>query len=684
MSGSTTTRRLRRTAALTVMLALSLTSLVRALDDYVLGSPQNGYMPDFDQVRTAGPLVFDGMSFYPDPPGLPNSGVMYCVPTASIDVMAYLANHGYPSAIPGAPLSWQSQDQYDLVTAAIAQMGVFMETHPVDGTLGKGRSGTQEWIDTFIGPDTFVVDSTYAKNSYGPNLYEIAAAALSGQLVIMNVGWYDEVTTGHWVRTGGHQTVVTGTTQNDGYFVDGCQVRFRDPGSGGDAQTQSTFSNTTKTVDYISGQFSNSDDPIAYSNRTMARLLGYGSGAKKGFIQGYYKITPLFGIGGNGLQLDFVNPYPVGPEPLPFLASQPVQGGASLADFAIHPLKTCVFYTMRDASGAVLPEVRCLDRLSGESTIALVASAPSALAFGGSQRLYTVDGNCVNAYDLDPTSLVGSYCIGATIDAIAVDDVNDRVFAVSTELGVLIVLDENLETAVELPLPTVLPLGGSVSMATDPKSGDLWIKGSSSETVCCLRYVPGTVDPATGATTSPTVIVIECFSDPSLAGGTGIDCSGGEHIFWVKGGIVHEHARNAAGGWSEVSDSPFAGMAAQVKFVLARAAENRNEEERADAANTHLLPDAPEQAFRRGDCNGDLAFDIADAIRTLSFLFAGDVAPNCLDACDSNDDGAADIGDAIYALSTLFSGGLTPPAPYEECGNDPTSDSLNCASYPCE
>ena len=90
-------------------------------------------------------------------------------------------------------------------------------------------------------------------------------------------------------------------------------------------------------------------------------------------------------------------------------------------------------------------------------------------------------------------------------------------------------------------------------------------------------------------------------------------------------------------------------------------------------------------SFGRGDSNADNAFDIADAIFTLSYLFAEDSPPTCLDAADANDDGAIDIADAIAILGHLFGGAAPLPEPFGECGIDPTADDLTCASYPpCE
>ena len=88
-------------------------------------------------------------------------------------------------------------------------------------------------------------------------------------------------------------------------------------------------------------------------------------------------------------------------------------------------------------------------------------------------------------------------------------------------------------------------------------------------------------------------------------------------------------------------------------------------------------------SFQRGDCNGDTARNLADAIFLLGVLFTGGGPAYCQDACDNNDDGSIDISDAIYLLTFLFANGAAPPEPNQLCGSDPTSDGLGCASNTC-
>jgi hypothetical protein len=87
--------------------------------------------------------------------------------------------------------------------------------------------------------------------------------------------------------------------------------------------------------------------------------------------------------------------------------------------------------------------------------------------------------------------------------------------------------------------------------------------------------------------------------------------------------------------------------------------------------------------FQRGDCTGDGAQNISDAICILDFLFGGgDVG--CGEAADADDGGRVDLTDAIFLLNHLFIGGPALPAPFPGCGHDPTEDGLTCDVHaPC-
>ena len=88
--------------------------------------------------------------------------------------------------------------------------------------------------------------------------------------------------------------------------------------------------------------------------------------------------------------------------------------------------------------------------------------------------------------------------------------------------------------------------------------------------------------------------------------------------------------------------------------------------------------------FLRGDANNDGSLTaIPDAIAMLIHLFGLAAPLACLDSGDWNDDGLIDVSDPIGLLTWGFAGGPPPPAPVDGCGEDPTSDSIDCAAPLC-
>lgn len=87
--------------------------------------------------------------------------------------------------------------------------------------------------------------------------------------------------------------------------------------------------------------------------------------------------------------------------------------------------------------------------------------------------------------------------------------------------------------------------------------------------------------------------------------------------------------------------------------------------------------------FRRGDCDGDGNFQLGDMVFLLGFLFPQSGVPAalpCLLACDSNDDDVIDLGDVLAGLLALFAQpSVSLPAPYPDCGFDPTPGNLTCS-----
>lgn len=86
----------------------------------------------------------------------------------------------------------------------------------------------------------------------------------------------------------------------------------------------------------------------------------------------------------------------------------------------------------------------------------------------------------------------------------------------------------------------------------------------------------------------------------------------------------------------------------------------------------------PKSDFIRGDANDDGKVNIADPIWIISELVRGGPATACQSAADANDDGDVDLSDSMYLINWRFMGGPAPTAPFPACGQDPSTDSLDC------
>jgi hypothetical protein len=83
--------------------------------------------------------------------------------------------------------------------------------------------------------------------------------------------------------------------------------------------------------------------------------------------------------------------------------------------------------------------------------------------------------------------------------------------------------------------------------------------------------------------------------------------------------------------------------------------------------------------FLRGNCNGDQAIDISDAVFGLFVLFLEAGPPPCADACDADGNLVQDLTDSTYVLNFLFTNGTAPVAPFPGCG----PPGVDCAQDAC-
>ena len=137
------------------------------------------HMPDLDQNRA----------------GLGNDGQCHCSPTAVMNLLIYIANHGYPQVNPG-PGFWDNPALYNLATTWIDALGQLMDTDPGEPPLGTGcGTGATEahaaltaWLQPY---GIFVVGDQESVQDFNPTFASIAKSLINGNVGTMTYGRYE-------------------------------------------------------------------------------------------------------------------------------------------------------------------------------------------------------------------------------------------------------------------------------------------------------------------------------------------------------------------------------------------------------------------------------------------------------------------------------------------------------------
>jgi hypothetical protein len=440
-------------------------------------------MPDIDQRRgTIEPFIG----------GLPNDGKMYCVPTAAMNCMAYIANHGYPAVEPGpgnwqlgpgsAPNPLQYVEVYNEMTDHLADMGGAMNTHPTQGTTGGGELGIKLWLDSlFDWSGDFVVDGFHATGFYSPRLSDMALSGIDGALVIGVVGWYTNPDGTDHTRDGGHAFTVVRAAGNK-EFGEPKTIGIHDPAAPNDGQlgSQSQFATETYPVVDTFGIFDGWP-------RIHDRLVGSGSAAKGGFIDGYFAIKPKQAFVVNDstiliyIPFNFVDPEAAGQKVFESAT------GAKIVDFAVHPERTRHPYLIEGDD-----IVWQLDAVTGQSTrLAKVQGAKRLVIGGPEQNLYVLGERQLVCLDRDGERRTATRLSARTpVDAIAWDERSNRLVAFSSAAQQVFLYNTELERAGSLAfLTSMLPprTGARLAMSVAPSDGSIWLHFAGATSALRLR-----------------------------------------------------------------------------------------------------------------------------------------------------------------------------------------------------
>lgn len=637
---------MNRTLPLVALVALSAPARAGGCS-YCLGSYTNGFMPDFDQKRQPGPLFFDGMNFIPIPDGLPGNGFNYCSPTSHTNVMAYLANHGFPALMPnGSAQSWGSQLNYERVTDAIQEMGVFMETHPDDGTTCCGFSGCVAYLDEHA-PGKFIVSDQVADDFYAPTIGDLAFCAIAGGFVNVMVGWFEDTGTNQWQKTGGHVVTMVGL---EGWCGGNRKIKIRDPGNdSSNLMAQSTFATNSYALQQLPGFFDSNGTgglPV-YLQRTYERMLNYNtSDGRLGLINGYRVILPKYGVTLTPppmQQLQLLNPIRPTHHPVPPIQPWTVGDLATITDFAICPDGFSVLCIGKNASGATDPHVYKINRATGEADIVYTGEEPREIETTRHRFFHIVDRtNLVVVQDGQPMAVPYSMFLPDGTP-LRYDDRTDLLIALAPATRQFVYFNpKELTIDQSVPWPTAVMLDGTPYMAISPLDGSVWLRSRNSPNIYKIRF-----DRVLGAVVQDTAIL------PSTVGDIGLDIhveQTREHILLARQtGVIADFMKNSMNQWAPAPTSDFAGLPAFGGIKLARSRTNFDPTTMDGPLNDEEFPGA--HSPPEWDCPGDVdengVIGFSDITAVLTLWNSNEVHP-----ADADSNGEVGFSDVTIVLQS--------------------------------
>ncbi|MCZ6836871.1 MAG: hypothetical protein O7G85_13930 [Planctomycetota bacterium] len=602
------------------------------------------HMPDLDQKRAN----LDG-GF-----GLPGSGAMYCVPTSTMNLIMYAANHGFPSVDP-FPNLWQLQSQYNLAGLELLDLGNnHMGTSPTDGTNGnQWMNGTKSWLD----PHGFFTISQYtASGSYSPRTHGITQTAVSGALVAFAYGRFDVLGTLHgrpWVmRDGGH--CVTLSKTNDGFGNNVIYVRdpADDPDSAGGLSflsTQSPFGNRKLDADDVNFQYG----VLASQWRTMTALNYNPAASRVSLIDQYIAIAPKSGYSftnGPTFNFHFSNPYKMLGSKIPTSEIISLDGISDIMDMVIHPDHYWQVILTEDPAGGP-PKLGPARRNTSQLKDSPVVDAEK-IFFGRNRKLYLLSPTqlyCID-FDDDAWPIEASAILPGVgpHDALTYDDLTDEVIVLSIAEQSLLMYPSTLPVGsppTVLNLPGTVLMAGEASIACSPmEPGTFWIASEGSNSIY-------------GVSSSPLArgVSVEEVTFPSITDPTSVDFDDAGNMYVVSNGAVIQLMRNKAGdGWDEASadDAPFGGAVVGTMFRVTRSRTNHVDTEHEGPIWRNLDPDTEtlETGEFEEDCTGDTdgnrVVDVEDLLDLLGGWGPCDI---CLS--DFNQDRLIDVEDLLDLLA---------------------------------
>lgn len=442
-------------------------------------------------------------------------GGMFCVPTATMNALYFLDEHGFDGLVQGSTFTpYEDQATYNVYL-----MGFYMGTDGQDGTTGGGfHDGLMDYLDDYAQDFMFVYE--YAWDDDDTINASLLKSWLNFQgMVLLNWGAFEKAdpSDSEYDRIGGHETILVG---------------FKSDGKGGYTLTHSDPASDETPDDYYhqSMPFASGNVPVkpVYANYdgTYAKLLhSMNSGSNKA-VDAITVIRPVFILHNYTNALNQVGTSSPKNEQLggQVEISYPVTLGKGVTDMALHPLSPTGVYLQNGSTGVFQ---MALD--TGEVTQLATLRSPRRLAYGGSTRtLFALDGSDIVGLD-GLGREISRTTSRTTLDALAFDPMLNRMVAVSRSSNLIQYYDMNLRYLGSNTLP---PIDGSgrLVVSIDSRSGKMYFHTDGSTIVTTAGL------DTTGNFTSGRVVL----QGANRPGGLFVDDHG--VIFTSEGGVIHEYA----------------------------------------------------------------------------------------------------------------------------------------------
>lgn len=520
-------------------------------------------VPDMDQRRSPSR---DGVV-----KGLPNGGNMYCVPTSAVNLLAYVANHGFPNVGPG-PGNWEVSPPanlagYNFMTGTIFLVGFSMGTNPTKGT-GSSKKTVELQLETAY-PGQFIVVEVFANQNWSPRARDASRWAIWGAAVNVGMGWYTNADEDQaHMRVGGH-VVTLAEGVDDGNTR---TLGLNDPARPDDGMitTQSAFvadqTDFHPQTQYFCGQDANGF-PAGCYERTQDRLSFTGSG----YLDGYLAIFPKYGFTADLGDLVILKPIHFSNRRENTVQRIRPAVAGRIVDLARNPVRLEHTYLVENSD-----EVWALDVLSGQSRKFAKVKSPLRLTWGGvNETLYVLKHEQLQSFDAKGRR-TGNIGLQRPLDAIAFDEKNKQMVGYSRAGGKLYRFDSSLKRESSITIPAeVLGSRGRLGVAVDPDSGEIW---SVSEDSRFLHRI--SISERGGPVVSRILLPEEVIAP------TAIQLSAGDIFISASGKVLPLDASGAVR-----RSSPFYGLPAGASLQIARPFTNFDPTTMIGPAFENVLPE---------------------------------------------------------------------------------------------